>query len=326
MTTQQCEKRVQCFKAPRLTGSMNPSRHSATSPLCKLTSSSTSDRIFVARAVETMSSAIRKDVRFKGLPTHFHGSSTVSTVSTFGDMDSSMASDLTSSTTRLQSPVMRHWKSVDSCTVRGRNDSGSDRLEIEPVPERDYRRPNSINNTLVRPNEMAAPPSTACVRFDSLSSRMEADSVPQKDCQDTADKSSSFLTSRTSLNRLEAKIKKAACLELAYLNKTKEVQNKRKEWAQLYKIMTNLPGRANSTGNLHHSIEEVRRKAKASYLTEKAYLKKAKAVHDQRYRWTKIYEHSSRELEKRSRECYITELPPLLPPSFDRKHLSKLIF
>jgi hypothetical protein len=205
----------------------------------------------------------------------------------------------------------------------------------EPSAVPDYRRPDSIYNhnttTGVRWNEMAAPAPAVCGRIDPYASssrtRMgEVDSsVPPQDCLDTtADNFSGYFSSRTSLKRrLEAKIKKAAHLELAYLNKAKEAQNKRKEWAQLYKMMTNLPG--SGALNLNHSIEEIQKKAQSSHLMEKSYLKKAKAVHDQRYRWTKICEHSSRELGQRP-ECSTTELPPLLPPSFTRKRMSQVVF
>jgi hypothetical protein len=162
--------------------------------------------------------------------------------------------------------------------------------------------------------DVATSPSTASVGDNSLSSRMESDRVIRKDCRchhdcsrnadDNSSSTSQILNHK--LKSMEARIQKAARWELAYLNKAKEAQTKREEWTQLYVVVCDLQKNVskNTPAGL---LEKTGAKVKGCERIEKAYLVKAKAVHDKRYRWTKLYEHASR---MEPQMLIAKELPP----------------
>jgi predicted nucleic acid-binding Zn-ribbon protein len=121
---------------------------------------------------------------------------------------------------------------------------------------------------------------------------------------------------------LEVKIQKAARVELAYLNEAKQVSDKRDEFQKACdRLQEKLSRREESPTSsaieveeLKHHIEHIESKVKKAERMESTYLKKSKGLRAQRYRWTQLYDVSSRELQQKgstSRKPSKT-LPPLL--------------
>jgi hypothetical protein len=115
--------------------------------------------------------------------------------------------------------------------------------------------------------------------------------------------------------RIESKVQKAACMELAYLNKATEVQDKRNRWIQLHGVMTldDLRQRLSCNSASPMSLKElngliVRINANIEKMDrlEKVCLEKSKEVRDKRFQWIKLLRQVN------SRTSSMNHLPPLL--------------
>jgi hypothetical protein len=126
------------------------------------------------------------------------------------------------------------------------------------------------------------------------------------------------------MQRIESKVQKAACMELAYLKKVTEVQDKRNRWIQLHGVMTldDLRQRLSCNSASPMSLKElngliVRINVNIEKMDrrEKGYLEKSKEVRDKRFQWTKLYKISQELLLRQinSRTSSMNHLPPLLP-------------
>jgi hypothetical protein len=258
----------------------------------KTSSSAPFDTGSVARTVEA-SLANQKPPFYQDVPAHFRDS-----INFYGS----------GSNVPVVSPSGE--KSVDSWSVR--NDSRFQRPGSVENPlfvsdfsstEKTPQFPVKQHSKLLRwKADVAASPSTA-----------SAGDNPQRDCRHIGRSRNAHVNSSPTqslhhkLKSIEAKIQKAARWELAYLNKAKEAQTKREEWMQLYKVVCDLQHKTNKNTPAG-LLQKTGAKVKGCAQIEKAYLVKAKAVHDKRYRWTKLYEHAS-QMESQARIA--KELPPL---------------
>ena len=127
---------------------------------------------------------------------------------------------------------------------------------------------------------------------------------------------------RRELSSLEAKIQKAAKVELDYLNEAKKAGSKRDNWSstrqkwndRLREKMGSLP--LAKIEEVRSQLDHLEKKIKKATALEKVYLKKSKQIRGKRYRWTQLYEHTRREVDsKSSARTRPKQLPPLLKPS-----------
>jgi hypothetical protein len=137
------------------------------------------------------------------------------------------------------------------------------------------------------------------------------------------------------MERLEARIQKAARMELTILNNAKMIEGKRERLAQAFdKLQEKLRQRPHkktttssvSKENLMKEIKTVQEKISKADRIEISYLRKAKDVHDKRYRWTQLYGNACREWQQQtmgsSESSPVKNLPPLLPSSVFKKCVS----
>jgi hypothetical protein len=156
------------------------------------------------------------------------------------------------------------------------------------------------------------------------------DAICQSDCRhnnhvicsedDNSEESLPFSSKRKTnlrrqLNSMENRIRNAASLELHYLNKAKYIRAKRDALSKFLQSKT-----CDDTHDTNHP-SYMAYVVERDILMERACLKKSKKIHNKRYRWTKIYEHTVRQWKEQSNGSTASlafgmkRLPPLFPPT-----------